>query len=224
MKLRNHNKQQSAFTLIEMVGVLAIIAILAALLVPKIFAAINESRINNAVASFNSVKAATMSYFGKYGRFAGQGGVEIGQNNSGYGTAVSAGNPALTWDNTVLVTEGYLERSLSLRVGTAADVEVAASEAGSVAPTGANSAYALDGAASTNQASLGQYVIETVILNVPVEDARELNQRIDGAAYSEDSYFTNAQNVVFSGDVKGRVKYETTNGSMANVRIYIAHK
>src|SRR5215470_16307586 len=35
------------FTLIEMIGVLAVIAILAALLVPKIFEAINNARVNN---------------------------------------------------------------------------------------------------------------------------------------------------------------------------------
>jgi prepilin-type N-terminal cleavage/methylation domain-containing protein len=65
MKTRKQINNRSGFTLIEMVGVLAVIAILAALLVPKIFAAINDSRYSSAVSSINSVKAASMSYFAK---------------------------------------------------------------------------------------------------------------------------------------------------------------
>ena len=80
------------FTLIEMVGVLAIIAILAALLIPRVFSAIYESRMSNAVGSINTVKAATVGYFGKYGRFAGVGGTVI--------TTL----PDSAWDK-VLITE-----------------------------------------------------------------------------------------------------------------------
>jgi prepilin-type N-terminal cleavage/methylation domain-containing protein len=104
MKTNKQNKQyRLGFTLIEMVGVLAVIAILAALLVPKIFAAIDESRYNNTVASINSVKAATMSYFGKQGSFP------------------SATN---NFDQT-LITDGYLETPFTPRIGASPDLLVA---------------------------------------------------------------------------------------------------
>ena len=45
-------RKATGFTLIEMIGVLAVIAILAALLIPKVFEAINNSRINNAAVSY----------------------------------------------------------------------------------------------------------------------------------------------------------------------------
>jgi prepilin-type N-terminal cleavage/methylation domain-containing protein len=58
-------RKAQAFTLIEMIGVLAVIAILAALLIPKVFEAINNSRINNAAVSYNTVKAALSDHYAK---------------------------------------------------------------------------------------------------------------------------------------------------------------
>jgi prepilin-type N-terminal cleavage/methylation domain-containing protein len=46
MKLKTKTNNNKGFTLIEMIGVLAVIAILAALLIPKVFQAITEARIN----------------------------------------------------------------------------------------------------------------------------------------------------------------------------------
>src|SRR5436190_1160861 len=65
------NKQEArAFTLIEMIGVLAVIAILAALLIPKVFSAINDARINNACISIDTIKTAVADHYGKYGKLA----------------------------------------------------------------------------------------------------------------------------------------------------------
>lgn len=104
MKTNKQNKQyRLGFTLIEMVGVLAVIAILAALLVPKIFAAIDESRYNNTVSSINSVKAATMSYFGKEGSFPS----------------------AMADFDQKLISDGYLENPFTPKIGATPDVVVA---------------------------------------------------------------------------------------------------
>lgn len=102
MKTNHNNKRSQGFTLIEMVGVLAVIAILAALLVPKIFAAIDESRYNNTVASCNGVKAAVMSYFAKQGKFP------------------AAATPDFDQE---LITAGYLETPFNPKIGTTPDVE-----------------------------------------------------------------------------------------------------
>ncbi len=67
----NNSTKRSArgFTLIEMVGVLAVIAILAALLVPKIFQAINDSKLSSTVSTLNTCKTATMSYYAQTNKF-----------------------------------------------------------------------------------------------------------------------------------------------------------
>src|SRR5437763_12212905 len=70
-------KFAKAFTLIEMIGVLAVIAILAALLIPKVFGAINDARINSAVVGAQTVKTALVDHYGKYGRWDSLNGVVI---------------------------------------------------------------------------------------------------------------------------------------------------
>src|SRR6185369_13317508 len=65
----NRARQQSGFTLIEMIGVLAVIAILAAVLIPKVFEAINNARVNNAAMTINSVKTACVDHYAKFGSF-----------------------------------------------------------------------------------------------------------------------------------------------------------
>src|SRR2546423_3634975 len=61
------NRRNQGFTLIEMIGVLAVIAILAAVLVPKVFEAINNSRINNSAMTYNTVKTAIADHYAKFG-------------------------------------------------------------------------------------------------------------------------------------------------------------
>jgi len=52
------------FTLIEMIGVLAIIVILAAVLIPRVIESITDSRVANVVTSVNTVEAAVIDFLG----------------------------------------------------------------------------------------------------------------------------------------------------------------
>ena len=58
-----------AFTLIEMIGVLAVLTILAALLTPRIFEAINNARVNNAAMSVNTIKTACVDHMARFNSF-----------------------------------------------------------------------------------------------------------------------------------------------------------
>jgi prepilin-type N-terminal cleavage/methylation domain-containing protein len=162
MKTTQHHNKRSGFTLIEMVGVLAVIAILAALLVPKIFAAIQESRINNAVGTLNSVKAATMSYFAKNGGF----------------DATTATGPKF---DQVLITAGELETPFKTRIGTGWECRV---DAYDDAKTPGETKFAmLDG----DSAAASGNVVYCKIEGVNLSDAQELSQRLDGANMSTTS-------------------------------------
>lgn len=120
--------RRQGFTMVEMVGVLAVIAVLAAMLTPKILSAVNDARINSTVSSLNAVKGATVNYFSKYGNFTNM----------------------TSFDN-LLVTLEFLERPFDCRVGSGADCQVVSG------PGFAGLGYKFDGV-TTNTASAGVVV------------------------------------------------------------------
>lgn len=205
-------RRQRGFTLVEMIGVLAIIAVLAGMLVPRVFSAINDSRINSAVMSYNSVKSAAMLYFGKYGRF--------GINGGGAITLATHTNEAANWDKFVLVPEGLVEKPFAVKVGTSSAIQMVATVSSATAATVSNSAYNFDGNSTApslaNEASGGQFVLQCVLSGVALDDALAINTAIDGTDAVLGLNGT-------TSDVGGRVKYDAS-GSTATVYIYIAHK
>src|SRR6185503_8699440 len=98
-------QRNQAFTLIEMIGVLAVIAILAAVLIPKVFEAINNAKVNNAAMSINTAKTAIADHYAKFGSLA-----------SSNGVALAA--PLANFDN-ILVTEGFLDKPFTVKISAA---------------------------------------------------------------------------------------------------------
>jgi type II secretory pathway pseudopilin PulG len=177
-----------------MVGVLAVIAILAALLVPKIFAAINESRLNNALGGINTCKTAAIQYFTKNGAFPT--------------------NDTTNFDGTLL-SQGFLDKALEVKLGTAADCTVKVATGTTVGGADGNARFDLDGNATADVPE-GASVVQVVLTNVKAEDAQELSLRIDGSDMS-------ATNTT-SADTKGRVAYAAPASGLTTVYVYLAHK
>jgi general secretion pathway protein G len=67
MSLKN-TPQKAGFTLIEMIGVLAIIGILSAAVAPKVIEAIRDAKVTSAISSVNAARTATLQYYAKYDR------------------------------------------------------------------------------------------------------------------------------------------------------------
>lgn len=194
-----------------MIGVLAVIGILAGMLLPRILSAISTARVTAAALAYNAVKNASLTYLGKYGKFAGTN-----------GSALTLGAGAATnWDSQVLMYEGLLEKPLGAPIGTNGYVTVVAAAASSTAATGTNAAFNLDGnSAQPNDAGLGSVVLMVVFNAVPLDDARSLNRLIDGPAgiMGEDA---------IGHDVLGRVKYDFTanpGAAYGDIYIYVANK
>ncbi|MGC8990340.1 MAG: type II secretion system protein [Verrucomicrobiia bacterium] len=211
MKTQVQSKSRG-FTLIEMVGVLAIIAVLSALLVPRIFSAINESRLNGAITSINSAKTAAVAYYGKYGKFGGYNGVDLASTNA-------------DWD-LVLLQEGLLEKPFETKLSNlsstnAHQIQLVSGVASTTAATDVNAAYNLDNNSTApnpvNDAS-GKWVIQAYIQGVNIDDAIELNNRMDGALDPVTKGSTTANTL-------GRVKYTAPAAdNTVDVRVYLAHK
>lgn len=206
MNTQLKEKKTAGFTLVEMVGVLGVIAVLAGILIPKIFASLNEARINNAVTSYNTIQSATTTYFSKYGKF---GGID--------GQTYADGVTVTNWDTAVLMVERLIDKPFGPRLADVANVVVSDCSGANVDVGAWNNAYNLDNNTSYNKNdAFGSKVVECVIYNITKEDAWELSMRIDGPSLS-------ATNKTEASDLLGRVKYNI-GGSLGAVRIYVAHK
>src|SRR5262245_5047274 len=210
MKIRSNQKHRkaTAFTLIEMIGVLAVIAILMSLLIPKVFEAINNSRINNACLSYNTVKTALADHYAKFGTILSSNGIPI---------TASAGE-AMNYDR-VLLTEGFLDKPFVVKIGDGITnhVEVVTGLATNIAPTAINAAFDLDGTGTqVNDAGpAGAAVVVAVITSVTINDAKDLNDRLDGTALGTGT----------PPDLVGRVKYAAPGANgLTDVHIYVTHR
>jgi prepilin-type N-terminal cleavage/methylation domain-containing protein len=202
--------RRQAFTLIEMIGVLAVIAILAALLIPKIFEAINNARINNACITLGTVKTALADHYAKYGSLLNANGVAI--------TTVAVGAPYADFDGKALLAEGFIDKPFAVKIADAAnaDIQLAASEvAVGSAVNVAKTSYDLDGD-GLDDIGASSTVVQAVMSNVTVADALELSKRLDGDAMSEPD--------TTKTDKKGRVVYDTPVSGLVTVKVYLTHR
>ncbi|HON06948.1 MAG TPA: type II secretion system protein [Verrucomicrobiota bacterium] len=204
-KFQNANilkkKSKRGFTLVEMIGVLAIIMIIAGMLVPKILDAIVSSRINVTIQAYNTLKAASVENFVKWGKFANTDGTQYVGNSF----------------DAILLQEGRIDarafdkvRLNKLINSTNIYLEVV-SGPGNYNNTG----YKLDGINNTTQNA--SYTVQLVIIGAPRQDAIELSRRLDGP---------NLANPVGGGnDSSGIVEFRFYNyGKTADMYIYIAHQ
>jgi type II secretory pathway pseudopilin PulG len=217
VKVPNYKKNLGAFTLIEMIGVLAVIAILAAVLIPKVFEAINNSRINNASMSCDTVKTAIADHYAKFG----------GLNIDGSVTppTVITNIPATAYDQ-ILLKEQFLDKLFLTKIGdgvnsatnTHAELVVCPALGGTVAGD-SSSGYALSGTTNVNECS-GSYIVQAVITGVTLADAQALSQRVDGVNLSATSVTAGA---AAATDTKGRVKYSGA-AEPTTVYVYLTHR
>ena len=211
---RNKNLKAQGFTLIEMIGVLAVIAILAALLIPKIFNAINDARVNNAVVSYNTIKAASAEHYAKYGAF----------DKTAGGAAVPAtptsvpppgGVAGMEYWDAQLLAEGFSDKLFLVKIGTNSFAKVTAGAGGPPLSFPVDSQYNLDGV-GTNDVINGNWVVEAIIEGVAATDAKDVNDRLDG----DTPPFVV---VVGNADTLGRVKYNPAVKG-GELRIYATHR
>ncbi len=125
MKRKEFKKNEAGFTLIEMVGVLAVIAILAALVAPKIFGVIADSKATRFAAEVSTYKGAVASWYkdiGTLASLAADGTADTAEPNFESDLTTNGGTTTTTglwakWNGP------YIDSVKSIAIGTALTIE-----------------------------------------------------------------------------------------------------
>jgi len=183
-----------------MIGTLAVISILCALLAPKVFDAISNAQIDHTAASLNTVKTSCLDHFAKFGALAVDGSVIPPAI-----IALDGSDPRASQFDMVLMSEALLDHTFASKLGESL-IQIVPAVPGTTAPDATNPAYSLAGADQVNDVT-GSVVVEAVITDVALADARALNDLLDGAALGENPS---------GNDFRGRVKYAKPSHSNGN--------
>src|SRR5438093_2514202 len=105
-------RPEHAFTLLEMIGLLAIIAILAALLVPKIFEAIQSARLGHTLLSCHTIKTAVLEHYAKFLSLASSNGIPL------------AVPPTYDSFDSILLAEGLIDKLFDPKIGATASIQL----------------------------------------------------------------------------------------------------
>jgi len=186
-----------------MIGVLAVIAILASMLIPRVFEAINSARVNATAVACETIKTATADHYGKYGQFD----QIYGTNPVSFTAGLDVG-----YDTNVLMFEQLLDKPFSAKIAggdpsTNSIIQLVKSGTGN-----GTTGYSLDGSGTITTANAA-FVLEAVMFGVSQADAKDLNDRIDGTALGA---------VAGTADAKGRVEYGA--GNPTTVYVYLTHR
>jgi prepilin-type N-terminal cleavage/methylation domain-containing protein len=218
--LVKQKKKAAGFTLVELIGVMAVIAILSAMLIPKIFDAINSARIEHAATAVNTIRTAVASHYSKYGAFADSTGAFF----TPAGVAVDQAVDAADFDTLVLMKDRMIDKRFGVKLGdqlatNLVRVRVIEEAADTDAIDEESANYDFDGVADVVDTNNGSLVVEAVITGVNANDAKELKEMIDG------NDLTNPTPAIGAAATLGRVKYPAiASGETGTVIVYIYHR
>ena len=212
----NPTRAKRGFTLIEIIGVVAIIAILAAVLTPRVVKVIGRGKVNSTAQSLGSLKTATTDYIAKNAALPLRD-----------GTGATNGAVAIGRFDADLVVGGFTEKLFACAIGTQlfdasallgrthvrSQTVTSAGAVGAPTATVGGVNFDLDRDPASADFSTGQVVVAAFIPGVSITDAIDLNTILDGDV-----------NVGTGADITGRCIYSAASAAnTVTVYVYIAH-
>ena len=176
MKSDTNNK--SGFTLIEMIGVIAVIAILAAFVTPKVMQAIQDSRVTRFAGEINSYKSAVTRWYKDIGSLQSltPAGALTARDASFQDALIStSGNTGLLWARW---NGPYIDSVSNTSIGTTLTIRTRTGGTVTGAPRANNETeFDLDDD-NVNDMS-GRQVVSLVLTGVSLADFKKLDNMID---------------------------------------------
>lgn len=213
------------FTLIEMIGVLAVVAVLAAMVLPKVFEVIAESRVNAMAASVKAYETAVIKYYSDIGNLAplNAAGTPTDETTGDSATAISlAARLTLSSSDALVLATGswpkfrgpYLEKFDSATppaLGTTMYLPCTTAVAYDTAVTATNLGWDLKGDDGNSDIPTGASVVYYRLVGLGLEDFDRFDSIID-----RDIGTTTA-----TKQLRGRAKYDTATDTLY---LYLAHR
>ncbi|MBL9134254.1 MAG: prepilin-type N-terminal cleavage/methylation domain-containing protein [Verrucomicrobiales bacterium] len=216
MKVPQPTRHRNGFTLIEIIGVIALVALLAAILAPRVTGVVSRGKVSSTAEGIASLKTATADYIAKNSSLPLRAGT--GSTNNAVATGrfdadlvaggfteklFSCGIGTQTFDESELTSRTHVR---SQTVSTSASITAPTSTAG-------GTGFDLDRDANTADFSTGQVVVSAFIPGVSIADAIALNKQVDGDV-----------NTGTGADSVGRCLYSAVDAdNKVTVYVYIAH-
>jgi len=216
MKTTQKHHRVAGFTLIEIIGVVAVIAILAAVLTPRVISVIARGKVNGTAQSLASLKTATTDYIVKNGSLPSRDGT--GSTNAAVATGrfdadLVAGGFTEKLFGAAIGHQTFDETTLTGRIHVRCLSAVSAGTVTAPTATAGGDNFNLDRDAATADFTSGQKVVAAFIPGVALADAIELNRILDGDA-----------NTGTGADTTGRCMYSAAAvDNTTTVYVYIAH-
>jgi len=213
------------FTLIEMIGVLAVVAVLAAMVLPKVFDVIAESRVNALAASVKAYETAVTKYYGDLGTL-------LPLNGTGIPTAETTGDSAtatsmaarltLSRSDALVTANGlwpkfrgpYLEKfgtATPPALGTTMYIPATAAVSYGTGASATNLGWDLKGDDGKSDIPTGANVVYYKLAGLSLEDFDRFDSIVD----------RDVGTTATTKQLRGRAKYDTSTDTLY---LYLAHR
>jgi general secretion pathway protein G len=221
-----YSQRDQGFTLIEMIGVLAVVAVLAAMIIPKVFDIIASSKIDALGAAVKTYETAVTKYYTDIGSVLPLNASGVPQTeNSGDSATVRSLAARLTLSSSDALNTGanlwskfngpYLEKFDSASppaLGTNMYIPARTAVSYGTSVTGNNLGWDLKGDDGNSDLNTGANVVYFRLTGIGEEDFLELDRMLDPDVGSTDA----------EKEVRGRAKWQS--GSGGTLYLYLAHR